>query len=119
MRGAWPRVVASLALGLTVGAAIYALADSNTVPASKAGDGAGAISGYAVSGVSYTLNLTNPQNIDAVAFTLDSAASEVKVRLAPAGPWFSCSGGPSVTCDTSASPPAVASATELTVVAVQ
>jgi hypothetical protein len=70
--------------------AAYAFAASNTVPSSKAGDGSGAISGYAVTAVSYVLN-ADPTKIDQVKFTLDSSATTVKARLVSgSGTWFAC-----------------------------
>ena len=60
-------VVAVIALLLAIG--VYAFAASNTVPATEAGSGSGAISGYTVSSVAYGLNATTPTNIDSVTFT--------------------------------------------------
>ena len=99
-----------------------AVTASNIVPDSQAGDGAGAITGYEVTNVSYTLNATNPQNIDGVTFDLDStpaAGSDIQVRLdSTGGDWFSCTfAGAAVTCDTTTSTIAVVDADELRVVA--
>jgi hypothetical protein len=98
-------------------------AAANTVPASKAGDGAGAISGYTVSQIKYGLNSTNPANIDTVSFVLDSApasGSTVKVKLISAGStWYSCSLGTpltNVSCTTTSPQATAATATELRVV---
>lgn len=82
----------------------YAFAAANTVPASKAGDGSGTISGYTVSDIHYNLNATNPALIDSVTFTLDSApvaGSTIKIRLVnPGGTWYSCTNvATSVTCN--------------------
>jgi len=61
-------------LSLTImAAAVYGFAAANTVPTSKAGDGAGVVSGYTVSSIHYNLNATNPRNIDSVTFNLDTA----------------------------------------------
>ena len=85
----------------------YASAAANTVPASKAGDGAGAISGYTVSAVHYNLNSTNSANIDSVTFTLDStpvAGSTITIELVNSGPWYTCTwAGTSVTCNNGSS----------------
>jgi hypothetical protein len=104
-----------------VASSAYAFTASNTVPASSAGSGSGAISGYTVSAVAYTLNTSNPQNIDAVAFTLDKAATTVKVQLANAGTWYACSvvSGNNWSCNTTSPVISVATATTLTVVATQ
>jgi hypothetical protein len=48
------RLSVLLALALLVGVAIYAFAAANTVPATRAGDGSGANSGYTASSVVYT-----------------------------------------------------------------
>jgi len=86
----------------------YAYAAANVVPASKAGDGRGTISGYTVvsTSVHYNLNASNPQNIDSVTFTTTTAitsGSTVKIKLVAAGStWYTCTvaGGTNVTCTT-------------------
>ena len=67
------RRLAAVAIIAVVALAGFGFAASNTVPGSKAGDGAGAITGYVVSTVHYNLNAANPRNIDSVTFALDSA----------------------------------------------
>ena len=105
---------------LAIAGAASALAAANTVPATHAGDGAGAISGYTVSTVHYTLNATNPSNIDQVSFTLSVApvaGSTLRARLYDAGSWYSCTNaGTSVTCVTTSPQATVATAANLTVV---
>ena len=100
-----------------------ALTATNTVPASQAGDGANAITGYTVSDIDYALNATNPQNIDTVTFDLDStpdAGSDIQIRLdASTSDWYSCTfSGVDVTCDVTSPVITVALADELRVVAV-
>lgn len=115
---------AVLAAGVVTGATLLAtsaLTAGNTVPDSQAGDGAGAITGYVVSSVSYDLNATNPQTIDQVSFTLDSVpavGSEIEIRLDSTGSaWYSCVNVlADVTCDTTGA--SVVDADELRVVAV-
>lgn len=90
-----------------------ASAASNTVPKSKNGDGNDSVSGYVVSGLHYSLNATNPGNVDQVSFTLDSApvaGSTIRAKLSSTGStWYSCTAsGTAVTCATT-SPQAVAS----------
>jgi hypothetical protein len=101
--------------------AAYAYTAANTVPATAAGTGAGAISGYTVSGVSYTLNASAPTSIDAVSFTLTpAAASTVKAQLTSGGSWFTCSNtAGAATCATTSPQATVALATQLTVLAVE
>ena len=119
------RTFVALAVAGLVAASSYALTASNTVTAAKAGDGAGAISGYTVSNVKYITNGTNPQNIDTVTFTLDTApgTGTTKIQLAPGGSWYSCTSGTPATnqsCATTAPTQAtISAATELRVVTTQ
>ena len=108
-------------LALSIGAGVYAYAATNTVPGSTAGSGSGAISGYTVSSIAYTLNATTPTNLDQVAFTIAPiVASTVKVQLAAAGSWYSCTNtAGSVTCTTTSPQATAVAATQLTVVAAQ
>ena len=98
-----------------------ALTAANAVPESKAGDGANDITGYEVTDVDYTL-AANPQHIASVSFVLDSipgAGSEIRVRLATGGSWYTCTSvDEDVTCDTSSPVMTVAAANELRVIAV-
>lgn len=91
------RYLAVLALVLIVAASAYAFAAANVVPESGAGDGNNTISGYTVTNVTYTLNATNPVNIDSVKFNIAPTAgaqppTTVKVKLVSSGgAWFNCS----------------------------
>ncbi len=115
------RTLGALIVAGVVASSAYAFTQSNTVPATRAGDGNSAISGYTATSVVYSLNATNPQNLDQVAFTLSpTATTTVKVKLAAAGSWYSCTNtAGSVTCATTSPQATVAAATELTVVAVE
>jgi hypothetical protein len=74
-----------------ISATAYAFAAANTVPATKAGDGLGVVSGYTVTGVAYTLNGTDPSTLDQVTFDLGAAATQVQVQLvATTGSWYAC-----------------------------
>jgi hypothetical protein len=110
--------LAALVAGIVASSA-YAFTASNTVPGSNSGSGQGTISGYTATSVAYQLNAANPQNIDSVTFTLDKAATTVKVQLVSAGPWYSCSvvTGNNWSCTTTGATAATAS--QLTVVATQ
>ena len=80
----------------------FAFTAANIVPGSKAGDGAGTITGYTVSNVQYTLDATKPANIESVAFALDSAAGTVKAKLiAASGTYTDCAntGGNNWSCN--------------------
>jgi len=115
------RYVAAVIAAVCCAAGIYAFTASNTVPASQAGSGSNAISGYTVTAVAYTLNSTTPTNMDAVSFTLNTAAGTVKAQVATGGTWYGCTNGGSGnnwTCDTTVGTQAtVAPADQLTVVA--
>ncbi|MDP1548270.1 MAG: hypothetical protein Q8L87_19830 [Anaerolineales bacterium] len=84
--------------------AAYAFAAANTVPATKAGDGLGVVSGYTITSVVYTLNGADPSTLDSVAFDVGAAAAQVEVQLvATTGSWYACTqvGVTTVwTCDT-------------------
>ena len=112
-------LVAVLAIGVASG--VYAYAATNTVPNSTAGAGSGTISGYTVSNVAYSLNSTTPTNLDQVAFTIaPTTATTLKVQLAAAGSWYTCTNtAGSVTCNTTSPQATAAAATQLTVVAAQ
>jgi hypothetical protein len=114
-------VAAALVLSVGIGVGVYALTASNTVPGTAAGAGAGAISGYTITNVQYGLNTSTPTNIDTVSFTISpTSATTVKVQLASAGSWYSCTNtSGSVSCGTTSPQATVAPATQLTVVATE
>jgi hypothetical protein len=88
-----PRTIVAVGLALIVGSSAYGFAASNTVPTSKAGDGAGAVSGYTASAITYVLEATDSSMIDTVTFTLDAAASQVEVQLVSGGTWYTADNG--------------------------
>lgn len=100
-------------------AGTYAYTAANTVPASKAGDGTGAVSGYTVSAIHYVLNGTSPQNVDSVTFTLNSApvaGSTIKAMVDGTN-WYTCTNvTTAVTCPTTAPQATVLGAANLRVV---
>jgi hypothetical protein len=112
------RYIAALIAAVCVAVGAYAFTASNTVPGSNAGAGSGAISGYTVSNVAYTLG-TVPTNMDAVTFTLDRAAGTVKAQVQSGGSWYTCSNtsGNDWSCDTTSPQATVQPADQLTVVA--
>lgn len=115
----WTRRVGAVGVAGVLALGAYAYTAANVVPASKAGTGAGAITGYTVSGITYTLNATTPTNLDGVAFSISpTAAATVRAQLASAGAWYACvNTAGSVSCDTTSPQATVAGATQLTVVA--
>jgi hypothetical protein len=64
------RTIVSLAVLLLIMAVAYGFAASNVVADSSAGDGIGNISGYKISGVTYTLATADPRNLSSVSFTI-------------------------------------------------
>jgi hypothetical protein len=113
-------VLLIMAIGVfAVATAVYSFAASNTVPNSYLGEGAGTISGYSVSNIEYVLNATNPSNLDEVQFTLDHAATTVKIKLVAAGSdFYDCTlNGGVWECPTTSPQVSVASADELRVIA--
>ncbi|HZR96999.1 MAG TPA: hypothetical protein VFA56_14985 [Gaiellaceae bacterium] len=114
------RLLLAAALAAIVAPAAYAFTASNTVPNTTAGSGSGTISGYTVSSVSYTLNASNPQNVDAVSFTIAPTTGTVKAQLVSGGSWYSCTNSAgSVTCATTSPQATAAAVNQLTVVAAQ
>ena len=112
------KFLAALIAAISAAAGIYAFTNSNTVPATSAGSGATAISGYTVSNVAYTLN-ADPTKIDAVTFTLDKAAGTVKAQLVSTGSWYACTNTASFdwSCDTTSPQVSVTPANQLSIVA--
>ena len=89
------RMIAAGSIAAVMGLAGSAFTAANTLPAdTQAGDGARAITGYAVSDVHYVLNATNPENIDSVTFNVDTApptGATMKIKLVAAGStWYTC-----------------------------
>ena len=99
------KVLSIIVIVIVLAVSAYAFAAANTVPATKAGDGSGVISGYTVSNVAYNLNSTDPTSLDSVDFTLSAAATQAQIKLVAAGSvWYACDDGVSSginwTCDT-------------------
>jgi hypothetical protein len=104
---------------LVFATAAFAFAATNTVPDTYAGEGASTTSGYVVSAIDYNLNATTASNIDSVTFTLDHAATIVKVRLVTTGNYYTCTNtsGNIWNCATTAPQVTVIAADELRVIA--
>jgi FlaG/FlaF family flagellin (archaellin) len=107
----------ALIVGLLAAGSVFTA--SNTVPNASLGQGANTISGYTVSGVTYTPNGSNPANIDSVSFTISpSAAGTVEIQLVSGGAWYTCSNSSgSVTCATTSPQATAGAANSLNVVA--
>ena len=113
------RLIVVLVVVLLSAIGAYAFTASNTVPATQAGAGSGAITGYTISSVAYTLN-SDPTKIDAVTFAISPAsAGTVKAQLVTGGTWYDCANSSgSVSCDTTVGTQAtVAPANSLSIVA--
>jgi hypothetical protein len=116
------RLVLVIAAAAALAFAAYAFTASNTVPATQAGDGSGAITGYTVSNIAYQLEAASPANIDSVSFDLSATAGTVKVKVVNASATYTnCTNtsGNSWSCDFSAGSQTVLSANEFRVIAVQ
>jgi hypothetical protein len=111
-----------LLLAAIVGAGLgSASANSNSVPTGLLGQASTATSTYTLTGVSYTLDPSNPRYVGQVAFTISPANPRVvSVRLYSGGSWYSCANASgSVTCSTTSPVAPATSANTLTVVASQ
>lgn len=60
-------LIAAVVVTSSIGAAV--LTSTNVIPSTAAGESTTPISGYAISEISYKLNVTDPSNVDAVTFT--------------------------------------------------
>jgi hypothetical protein len=104
-----PRRLAAFGLIAIVAVTGYGYAASNAVPTSLAGDGAGTVSGFAVTDIHYNLDTSNPQNLTSLTFTVAPAVpagGAVRASLDNGVSWLaagacSITGGTSVTCTTS------------------
>jgi hypothetical protein len=97
------KLIGGLGAIIALSLAGHAFLAANTVPASHAGDGSGAISGFTVSAVHYVLNSTTPSNLDSLTFTISPApatvSGTVKVKTPSTGAWITCGvSGTTVTC---------------------
>jgi hypothetical protein len=103
------KVILVVAAVLILSTTAYAFAAANVVPASSAGEGSTAISGFNVTNVHYNLNSTNPGTIDTVTFTIAPAfpaGGTITIQLVAGGSWYPCAvaGGTNVTCTTTGAP---------------
>jgi len=123
-------ILVGVVAALLIAGGAYAFTASNTVPATTAGAGSGAVSGYTVTNLHYALNATTPANIDSLTFTISPnvpSASSGKVVVAAAlstgGPTnYTCSTdttGATVTCATTSPQLTAALLTGITVIAAQ
>jgi hypothetical protein len=119
-----PRRLILIGLLGIIAVATVGFANSNSVPASNAGDGSAAISGYTVSNVHYVLNGTTPSNVDSVFFTTAPAipaGGNTRISLNGGTNWLAAGActvtGANVSCNAAGT--AVTTLTNLRVVAAQ
>jgi archaellin len=124
------KVLVAAVAALVVAAGAYAFTAANTVPATTAGAGSGAVSGYTVTNLHYNLNATTPVNIDSLTFTVSpvipsTSSGKVLVQavLSTGGPnSYTCTTtttGDIVTCATTSPQLTADKLTSVTVVAAQ
>jgi len=86
-----PRSFGMLVLVLILAAAVYGFANTNTVEATSAGDGATDISGYDIIGVNYDIFTDGvPSDIDTISFNLQASVASVWVSLDDGSNWVDC-----------------------------
>ena len=86
----WLRLLPLALLLLVFAVATTGSAACNVVPPSRAGDGEGSVSGFAVSGVDFELAPGDPGTIVGVRFALDDPAGEVWASLDGGVSWAGC-----------------------------
>ncbi len=72
-------LVALLCAGVLAGGT-YAYTASNTVAATRAGDGSAAVTGYAVTNVTYVQSASDPTLLASYSFDLDGTATTVRAK---------------------------------------
>jgi hypothetical protein len=91
-RGAWKlsrRGVAIFAAALVAASVTLTSAYASSSTGPRGGQGAGAVSGYVVSGIHVELGTAGA--ISGIQFQLSpSTASSVRIQLTTSGPWFAC-----------------------------
>ena len=120
------RTFFGVAIVLVLATAAYGFAAANTVSSSGAGDGNGAISGYTIDSIGYTLNAADPSKLDTVRFAVTPSGTNpqpatVKVQVVTGGAWYSAAHGTgtSWSVDLAAGNVSVLSVNNLRVVAAQ
>ena len=90
-------LILAVGIALAIGGGAYAFTASNTVPATTAGAGAGAVTGYTVTNIHYVLDATTPTNIDSLAFTISPAVPSASGRTVTIAAWCRASAGRTTT----------------------
>ena len=115
----WTRKAGVVGVAGGKGAGGHPLPAAENIPAPSAGGNPLHDPADTVSGITYTLNGTDPRDLDQVAFTIaPTAANTVRAQLVSGGAWYACvNTAGSVTCDTTSPQATAVSADNLTVVA--
>lgn len=95
-------IVVAAAIAMAIGGGAYVFTASNTVPSTTAGAGSGAVSGYTVTNLHYSLNATTPANIDSLTFTINPAVPSTSTGKVIISAALSAGGPTSYTCTTDA-----------------
>jgi hypothetical protein len=115
------RLIGTLILTALLAVAAYAFTATNVVPASQAGDGNTAITGYNVTAVHYFLLASDPSKIDYWTFDLGATAAQVQSKVVAASTTYTVCAVESGTvwkCDpAAAAEPTVLSADDLRIIA--
>lgn len=130
MRHSMARMAVMIGAIFLVAGGAYAFTASNTVPTTNVGAGSGAVSGYAVSNLHYSLDATTPLNIDSLTFNVSpsipstgSGKVQVQAILSSGGPNnYQCTtntAGDTVTCATTSPQLTADKLSSVTVVAAQ
>ena len=121
-----PKTLTIFLLLAIIAVVIYGFAAANVVPESGAGDGTGAVSGYTVANIEYTLLAADPTKVDLVEFDVTAtagadAATDVRITVDAGTTWITCTNVTTHwTCDFGAgSEPSVTAISNMQVVATQ
>lgn len=92
-----PKVITIILAIAILGAAAYGFAAANIVPETGAGEGSGAISGYTITNINYTLLASDPTKIESVSMDIAATAgagvaSDVRISVDAGTTWISCTG---------------------------
>lgn len=124
-RSSFPRMMLAGFMLAFLAIANFAFAAANVVPEVGLGDGSGTVSGYTISGITWTLVAANPSTVQSVAMNVAptggaGAATKVRITVNAGVTWISCTGpvGNTWTC-TFGTPPNASAITLLQVVAAQ
>ncbi len=101
-----PRTILVVLLVFIMSSIAYGFAAANVVAESGAGDGEGDVSGYTIGNIEYSLDSSNPREVDGVQFTLTSIsgtapdATAARITVDGGTTWTTCSvdSTPKATC---------------------